>query len=137
MEATIDLFAAPAPGPVSAARIGRALHPTVASTGLHPSGGAPKTRAQLREELLAANVATVRFDAEAGELTRISQFQPAGNQCIGLYPGPLVAIGGAMLRELQLDSGLVEWDVESDQPRCAFAPANECEPDGDAEGPRA
>ena len=136
MEATIDLFAEPAPVPVPAARTGRALHPTVASTGLHPSGDAPKTRAQLRAELLAANVATVKFDAEAGELTRISQFQPAGNQCIGLYPGPLVAIGRAMLRELQLASGPVEWDVASDQPGCVSAPVAECESDCDAERPR-
>ena len=132
MQSNIDLFAEPAP---AAARVGRARHPTVASVGTHPSG-APKTRAQLREELLAANVATVTFEAEAGELTRISQFQPAGNQCIGLYPGPLLATGGAILRELQLDSGLVEWDVLSDQPRCVPVPAAEGESDGDAERPR-
>ncbi|CAN7375480.1 hypothetical protein [Variovorax sp. LjRoot178] len=89
----------------------------------------------MREELLAANVATVKFDAEAGELTRISQFQPAGNQCIGLYPGSLMAIGQAMLRELHLDSGLIEWDVGNDQPRCV--PAAEFETDGEAERPRA
>lgn len=133
MQTSFDLFAEPAPAP--AARTGRALHPTVASGGPHPSG-APKTRAQLREELLAANVATVKFDAEAGELTCLSQFQPAGNQCIGLYPGPLVAIGQAMLRELQVDSGLVEWDVASDQPRCVCTPAAEGESDGDAGRPR-
>ena len=133
MQASIGLFAEPAPTP--AARAGKARHPTVTSAGPNPSD-APRTRAQLREELLAANVATVKFDAEAGELIRISQFQPAGNQCIGLYPGPLMAIGRAMLLELQLDSGPVEWDVASDQPRCVSAPVAECESDRDAERPR-
>lgn len=133
MQTTFDLFAESAPTP--AARTGRALHPTVDSDGAHPSG-APRTRAQLRDELLAANVATVKFDAEAGELTCISQFQPTGNQCIGLYPGPLMAIGQAMLRELQVDSVPIEWDVASDQPRCVSAPAAEGESDGDAERPR-
>ena len=134
MQASFDLFAEPAPMP--SARAHKARHPTVATAFSHPYG-APKTRAQLRVELLAANVATVKFDAEAGELTRISQFQPAGNQCIGVYPGPLVAIGQAMLQDLPFGSGLVEWDVASDQPRYVSAPAAEAESDGDAERPRA
>ena len=155
MQASFDLFAEPAPvptaaplsarsatppapvsGPATAPRpAGRTLHPTVASVEGRFQD-ASKSRAELRAELQAANVATVRFDVQAGELIRISQFQPAGNQCIGLYPGPLVSIGRAMLPELQSDSGLIEWEVASDQPRCVSAPAAEGASDDDAERPR-
>ena len=134
MQASFDLFVEPAPMP--ATRTSRPLHPTVASAVSHPAE-VSKTRPGLRSELLAANVATVRFDAQAGELTCISQFQPAGNQCIGLYPGPLVTIGRAMLSDLQLATGAIEWDVVSDQPRCVHVSAAEVEAGNEVERPRA
>ena len=125
MQASFDLFdetpstvgpAAP-PEPVRLSRR--------ASTELHPFG-APKTRAKLRDELEAANVATVRFDVQEGVVTRVSQFIPAGNQCIGLYPEPLKAIGRDMLDQLtprpEAWSGVVEWDVAANRPRCHQPP---------------
>lgn len=136
MQASLDLFAEPVPAPTPATRTSRPLHPTVASAVSHPAE-VVKIRPELRSELLAANVATVKFDVQAGELTRISQFRPAGNQCIGLHPGPLVTIGRAMLSDLRLVTGAIEWEVASDQPSCVHAPAAEGEADNDVERPRA
>lgn len=156
MQTNFDLFAEPVSTPAAAlsvgsnsapvvptavsaraqTRTGRTLHPTVASAAAHLSGPT-RTRGQLREELLSASVATVKFDAEARELVRISQFIPAGNQCIGLYPGLLVAMGQDLLRELQLDTGVIEWTVVSDQLTSTTAPAAEGEQDDEAERPGA
>lgn len=128
------------PRPASALRLpGRTLHPTVAAAESHLLG-APKSRVELRGDLQAANVATVRFDVQAGELVRISQFIPAGNQCIGLYPGALQAAGRDMVAALQVDSGVIEWDVAGDRPTCLAAPGADVDQADQAEhepeGPR-
>ena len=125
----------PAPG-LAARRGGRALHPTVAAAESHPPGG-PRSRPELRADLQAANVATVRFDVEEGELVRISQFIPAGNQCIGLYPGALQAAGRELVAALQMEFGVIEWDVATDRPKCLDAPGAEGERMEQDERPRA
>lgn len=135
MKPSLDLFDEPTPTPLApvvlAAPVasptlvhapaaqppGRTLHPTVAAVEPHLLG-APKSRHELRGDLQAANVATVRFDVQGGELVRISQFVPAGNQCIGLYPGALQAAGRDLATALQLESGVIEWDVASDRQGC-------------------
>jgi hypothetical protein len=120
MQANLDLFDNPVAGPAPAAPPSRAPSQEPES---HPFG-APKTRARLREELTAANVATVRFDIDAALVTRVSQFIPAGNQCIGLYPEPLKRVGLEMLAELVSQgpwSGAIEWDVAADRPVCLNA----------------
>ncbi|CAN7783367.1 hypothetical protein LJR175_008316 [Variovorax sp. LjRoot175] len=126
MQASFDLFAelaAPAPSHAAGDAVAQ---PAVQR---HP-WGAQKTRAGFREDLVAANVATVRFDIRDGGVFRVSQFIPAGNQCIGIYPGPLKAIGQVMLDDLMQGAdgvegwtGVIEWDVPGDQARCAEAPS--------------
>ena len=125
------------PRPASALRLpGRTLHPTVAAAESHLLGAA-KSRVELRRDLQAANVASVRFDVQAGELVRISQFIPAGNQCIGLYPGALQATGRDMVVAMQVESGVIEWDVAGDQPTCLAAPgADVDQAEHESEGPR-
>lgn len=138
----MPLAVRPAGAPTSAASAAvggqpaRRQHPTVAAAVTHDPG-APRSRTELRGDLQAANVATVRFDVQAGDLVRISQFIPAGNQCIGLYPGPLVSVGRGMVRELQFESGVIEWDVASDLPKCIAAASDEAEQDCDMERPLA
>jgi hypothetical protein len=97
----------------------------------HPHG-MDRSRRAFREELGTSYVATVRFDVREGDVIRVSQFTPAGNQCIGLYPEPLKAIGRAMLVDVASSdgqttewTGMIEWDVSSDQATFAEAPGSD------------
>jgi hypothetical protein len=96
--------------------------------------GADRSRQAFRKELGSSYVGTVRFDVVDGDVVRVSQFTPAGNQCIGLYPEPLKAIGQVMLLEVLPGShdggwsGVIEWDVPSDQAAPSETQASEQEP---------
>ncbi|CAN7769794.1 hypothetical protein LJR290_007464 [Variovorax sp. LjRoot290] len=135
MQASFDLFDEPVPLTPPIAPIQRAAPGSSAPHAF----GAPKTRSMFREELQAANVSTVLFDVQAGEVTRVSQFIPAGNQCIGLYPAPLKAVGQDMLVEMQSGSwnGVIEWDVAADRPRYLPVPGADDDQGEPAERPHA
>ena len=122
MQVTFDLFGEPTHSTPTAKSALAASQPEARAPIRQPHPfGAPKTRARFREELQAANVAIVKFEVESGAVIRVSQFIPAGNQCIGLYPEPLKAIGQGMLEEIgplsEPWTGVIEWDVAADQPR--------------------
>lgn len=139
MQSSFDLFEEPTAS--TASRL-----PESSADGLirrHPRG-ADKSRGAFRDELLASNVATVRFDVREGEVARVSQFIPAGNQCIGLYPEPLKAIGRAMLTAMVPSAGgstewtgVIEWHVSSDQATCAEAQGPDEDQASNPERPRA